>query len=243
MLLPSHQPDDLRTTLDNLMASRTHDNAALTALIDSYARYHAAFVVVAGLFIVAFALLALVSWRRLRASPRPAARRWSFERITYLAFTVSAMTAALLMAVLAAANFGNAIDPSGGFSGATSGITTPAAGTRSAQLQQAFLMWLRSGNGRRPAAIDAAIDDRLAWQRPKAIICWVLLVLVVVFAARVWRSLVRRSRAWSGLPPRGDVALLGAGIALGPIALVLMAMVLGNSQASLAPLSMALFFG
>jgi len=72
------------------MASGTHDNPALKALVDSYARYHAAFVVVGGLFVVAFAVLTLFSWRRLRASPRPEGRRWSFERTTYLAFTCPA---------------------------------------------------------------------------------------------------------------------------------------------------------
>jgi len=92
-------------------------------------------------------------------------------------------------------------------------------------------------------SIDAAIDHRLAWQGPKAVICWVLLIVVVVLTAWVWCGLVRRSRVRCGGWGRRDAALLGAGMALGPIALVLMTMVVGNSQASLAPLSMTLFFG
>ena len=40
-------------------------------------------------------------------------------------------------------------------------------------------------------------DERLAWQRPKAIICSVLLVALVLLSAVVWRGLIRR---WS-FPP------------------------------------------
>jgi len=156
---------------------------------------------------------------------------------------VSSTALTLLIALLVAANFGNAVKPVGGFAGAAGSVGTSAAGTRGAELQQEFTRWLRSRGVQRPAAIDATIDDRLAWQRPKAIICWVLLVLAVVLAAWVWRALIRRSRARCGAWAGDDAALFGAGIALGPITLVLMAMVIGNSQASLAPLSMTLFFG
>ena len=49
--------------------------------------------------------------------------------------------------------------------------------------------------------------------------------------------------------PRGtgsrpkDVALLAAGVVAGPVCVILMAMVIGNTQASVAPLSMTLFYG
>jgi hypothetical protein len=39
--------------------------------------------------------------------------------------------------------------------------------------------WLQSGNAQLSPLLQHAIDDRLAWQRPKAVICGVLLLAFV----------------------------------------------------------------
>ncbi len=235
--------DDLRNTLHELLASGSESNPAMNALLDSYARYHTVFVAVGGLFLVGFALLAASSWRRLRRTPRSARRRWSFERATYLLFTGSSAVLALMMAVLVAANLSNAVDPRPGFSGAVGMVGTSRAGTRTADLHQAFTTWLWSGRADVPALVDSRIDGRLAWQRPKAAICSVVLVVFVLLGARLWRELIRRSRAREDGWKLRDIALLAAGLMVGPICLVLTVMVIGNTQASFAPLSMTLFYG
>ena len=242
MLAPLQHPEDLRSVLDGLFASGTTTNPALNDLVDSYGRYHAGFVVVGGLFLLGFAALAAFSWRRLRSASKDGSRSRRFERATYLAFFVSSTAMSLLMALLLVANGGNAANPSAGLAGSVGSIRTPRAGTRSAELHDAFTAWLRSGHAARPEVIDARIEDRLAWQRPKAIICALLLILVLVVAAAVWRKLIHRSRLDAVWTPRGG-ALLALGLLLGPITLVLMAMVIGNTQAALAPLSMTLLFG
>lgn len=231
----------LRTTLDDLLASGSEPGPALQALIDSYTTYHVVFVAVGGLFTLAFAVLAVVSWRRLRRVRR-SDRRWTFERFTYLCFAISSAALTLMMGLLVAANLSNTVDPQRGFEGAV-GMIGPQTGPRSADLQQSFTTWLRSGTAEVPAGVRGAIDDRLAWQRPKAIICSVLLVGLVLLSAAVWRSIVRRAQTRHGDWRPRDVASLAVGVALGPVCLLLMVMVIGNTQAAIAPLSMTLFYG
>lgn len=235
--------DELRRTLDELLASGSDSNPALNALVDSYTEYHVVFIAVAGLFVVALALLAGFAWRRSRRAPRPDGRRLSFERVTYLGVALSSALLSLLMGLLVAANLSNVVDPQRGFSGAVGMIGPSPAGSSDAELHRAFASWLQSGAVDVPALVDETIDQRLAWQRPKAIVCAMLLVGFVVLGAAVWRGLIRRSRARQGRWRLSDVALLGAGILLGPVCVLLMVMVIGNTQAAWAPLSMTLFYG
>lgn len=94
-----------------------------------------------------------------------------------------------------------------------------------------------------PKLIAASVDERLAWQRPKAVICSALLLAAVMLSARVWRAVIRQSRARREGWMRRDVGLLAAGLTAGPVCLLLMAMVIGNTQASFAPLSLTLVNG
>lgn len=233
----------LHDTLEELLLSGSEANPALNALLDDYAKFHVAFIAVAGCFLLAFAVLATFCWRRFRRARASATRTWSFERVTYLFFAASSVIFGLMMALLVAANASNVADPRHGFSGGLGMLGTPRAGTRAAELHQSFATWLQSGQIDTPTLVSARIDDRLAWQRPKAIICSVLLVMVLLLSARVWRALIRKSRVRQGGWTPKDVTLFAAGLLAGPVCLVLMLMVVGNTQASLAPLSMTLFYG
>jgi hypothetical protein len=94
-----------------------------------------------------------------------------------------------------------------------------------------------------PAPVRRAVDDRLAWQRPKAVVSGVLLLISLAFGARTWRALLGRNPGGSGRWRPGDVALLIAGLGDVAICLLLMLMVIANTQASLAPVAMTLFYG
>ncbi len=147
------------------------------------------------------------------------------------------------MALAVAANASNVAHPRHGFSGGLGMIGTPRAGTRTAELHQAFATWLQSGQTVTPTLMNSRIDERLAWQRPKAIICSALLVVFELLSARIRRTLIRRSRArQTGWRPK-DVALLATGVVAGPVCLLLTLMVIGNTQATFALLSMTLFYG
>jgi len=126
------------------------------------------------------------------------------------------------------------IDPRTGFAGALGLLGAPKHGTSTAALQDAFAGWLRSGGDAVPPEVAAAIDGRLAWQRPKAVICSVLLVAAVTATALAWRAIARGSGR--------RLLRLGAVVGTGAC-LLLMLMVLGNVQGSIAPLSLTLFFG
>jgi uncharacterized membrane protein YidH (DUF202 family) len=200
-------------------------------------------VVVGGLFLVAVTALAAVLWRRFRRARAAAPPAPRFERRTYFWSALLLTGVAAFLALVVAANVSNVLDPRHGFGGALGLIGSPKAGTSASELHAAYAAWLTSGTDDVPARVNEAIDDRLAWQRPKAIITSVLLVCFVALAAMTWRSLVRRSRARTGRRPLGEWALLGLGLLSGAACLLLMLMVIGNTQGSIAPLSLTLFYG
>jgi uncharacterized membrane protein YidH (DUF202 family) len=235
--------DDLRTTLRSMLESGTDTNPALAALLHDYTRYHQVLVVVGGLFLVAVTALTAVLWRRFRrsrAAPTPASR---FERRTHFWSALVLTGVALFLGLVVAANISTVLDPRHGFGGALGLIGTPKAGTSAGELHAAYTTWLTSGSDEVPPRVTEAIDDRLAWQRPKAIITSVLLVGSVALAVVTWRSLIRRSRGRTGRRPLREWGLLGLGLVSGAACLLLMLMVLGNTQGSIAPLSLTLFYG
>ncbi|HEY7071390.1 MAG TPA: hypothetical protein VH479_14785 [Acidimicrobiales bacterium] len=233
-----NEPQD---TLRRLLQSGTDSTPALNGLLHDYAKYHAVLVVVGGAFVAGFLVLSAFSWRRFRRAPKPGGRRWTFERRTFLFFATASLVLGGMLALVVAANLSNALAPRHGFAAAVDTIGTPGRGTPMAQLHEAFTTWLRSGGSQRPALVQSRIDDRLAWQRPKAIICAVLLAVLAVLGARIWRRLVRTSRARR--PTGRDRALLAAGVGTGLACLLLVVMVVANTQACLAPLTMTLLFG
>src|SRR5207248_947743 len=88
--------------------------------------------------------------------------------------------------------------------------------------------WLRSRSARISPALRHAIDDSLAWQRPKAVICSVLLVAFVALTVFVWRTLIRRSTAGEPSRKLGRRLMLCAGVVSAVSCLLLMLMVIGN---------------
>ncbi len=233
--------DDLRTTLSTLLESGTDTNPALAALLHDYAAYHRVLVILGGLILVAVLVATVACWRRYRSARSAAGAR--FERRTYFWFTALGVGVVLFFALVVAANVSNVLDARHGFAGALGLLGTPRPGSSAADLQESFTTWLQSGTSAVPAEVTQAIDDRLSWQRPKAIICSVLLVGFVVLTAYVWRGLIRRSRARQGRRRAGEKLMLLGGLASAAVSLLLVLMVLGNTQGSIAPVSLTLFFG
>ncbi len=235
--------EQLRATLERLARPGAGSNAAFDRLLEDYARFHLVLAVLALSLLVASAAFVVSAWRHRRSAPRPDGRRWTFERLTWSVAIVAGVAFGLIMALLVAANLSTAIDPLPGFRGSIPTIADQPPGSAGARTDGAFDQWLRSGDRAMPAGVRAAVDRRLGWQRPKAIVCAVLLVLVVLAAQRLWRSVLARSRRpghhWTG----GELARLAAALGSVVVGLLLVLMVLGNAQASLAPISMTLFFG
>lgn len=235
--------DSLQETLEGLIDAGADSNPALNVLISDYTKYHVVLVVVGGIFLLGLILLSAFFWRHFKQATKPAAHRWTFEKTTYFGFGVLAVLVGLFMALVVAANVSNVLNPEQGFAGAVPMLATPKPGTQADELQQAFTLWLESDSPQVPPLVQNSIDDRLAWQRPKAIICSVLLAIFLVLSAGIWRALIRRSRAPEFTWRLRDGALLMLGLLTVGVCLLLMLMVMGNTQGSIAPISLTLFYG
>ncbi|MFF5077584.1 hypothetical protein ACFY36_11070 [Actinoplanes sp. NPDC000266] len=178
--------------------------------------YHVVFLVVGGLFTVLLLLFCVFSWLRFRR-----AAGHTFERRTYLGFGVASLILGLFMVVACWANVTSVADPRK----TLSGTAFSPVGQR----------WLDEGRAEISPALQQAIDDRLAWQRPKAVICAVLLVALVTLTVLLWRTILRRST--------GRRLLVGAGVLSAAGCVLLMLMVIGNTEAALAPLTLTVIYG
>ncbi|MGN6696213.1 MAG: hypothetical protein ACTHN0_18690 [Aquihabitans sp.] len=241
---PSPTPatsEHLRATLDQLARPGAPANAAFDRLVADYARFHLVLAVLALAFLAAAVAATVVARRNRRAVPKGTGRR--FERATWSVALVASVGFALLMGLLVAANTSTVIDPLPGFRGSIPAIADAPPGSAGARTDEAFDRWLQSGEYAIPAGVRAAVDQRLSWQRPKAIISAVLLVLVCFASRWLWRSILARTRRPDHRWGAGDLGRLAAALASVAVGLLLALMVMGNTQASLAPISMTLFYG
>lgn len=234
--------DTLAETLRRLLKSDAPSSPALDVLIADYARYHLVLVIVGGFFLLCQILLIIFFWRRFRRAPKPTAHRWTFERVTYFGFGLLSVCVALFLALVVAANISNAVSPRAGFAGSIGLLSEPEVGTSTYDVQRAYDQWLKSDDAEVPPGVQTAVNERLAWQRPKALICSALLLLFVVLSAATWRTLIRRSRGPDAKWKLADSALLLAGVFTVAACLLLMLMVMGNTQAAVAPISMTMFY-
>ncbi len=241
MTTPIISNDNLPTTLNKLMDSRTTSNPALNRLLDDYRNYHVVVVGIAGVFLLTAVLAGVAVWKRFRSSGRGEGLSWTAERKTYASFGLLSVVVALGLAVTVAANISTVVHPRQGFIGTFASLGTPRLGTHRGDLHQAFAVWLQSGSSQTPSVVQHAIGDRLAWQLPKALICSALLVLVTGLSIRIWRERINRSIL--GAHVRRALALRLAGYGTVAAGLLLILMVLGNSAASAAPLALTMNFG
>jgi hypothetical protein len=235
--------DTLQNTLQALLQSGTTSNPALNGLIGDYTKYHVVLVVVGGLFLVSLILLSLFFWRQFQKGTGTNTRRWTFEKKTHFYLGVSSVFLSLFMALVFAANISTVLEARKEFSVAVGTLERPQVGTPKDKRYQSFESWLQSGSSQMPTLIQSKINHRLAWQQPKAIICSVLLVVFLVLSTRVWQSLIRKSRVTESKWKFKDRALFVSGV-VGVISCsLLMLMVIGNTQASIAPIFLTLSLG
>ena len=234
---------ELQTTLNHLVQSRSDSNPAFNSLLHDYAEFHAVIVVLGGLVTLGLVLLSLFCWRRFRRAPRTATRRSTFERSTFRAFAVASAAVGVCTAVIVLANLSNVLDPRHGLSEAIPVLGTPRPGTEKAQVQHATNVWLHSGSSKVPPRLQDKIDDRLSWQRPKAIISSLLLVAFVVICIRIWSRLIARAHERGTRRTLKDRAATAAGSVAVACTLVLMVVAVANTQAVIAPLFLTMLYG
>ena len=231
-------PDELR----KLLQSGTETNPALNTLLGDYRTYHAVLAIVGSIFLLGLILLAVFCLRRFARAPKVDGRRWTFEKKAFLAFGVLSVLVGLFMAFIVAANVSTVVSPREGFAGSIHLLSSPQPGSSTADFYDSVTQWLQSENADTPAAVQSRIDERLSWQRPKAIICTVLLLLFLLVSALIWRSLIHWSRDPEARWRAKESALLLLGVVTVLACLLLMLMVMGNTQGAIAPISLTLFF-
>jgi hypothetical protein len=151
------------------------------------------------------------------------------------ALTATFTLACLALGLIVAANLSTAADPLPGFLQAAASPTP-----NSLEVDMAVTDWVRSGASATPAVVQAKVDDRVAWQLPKAIICGLLLVAFGALAVAQCRRLVRRSRAGEATPRRRERWAPMATVCAG---LLMMVLFIANLQNALAPLTITVLGG
>jgi len=235
--------ETLQVALRKLMDSGDESNAAFNVLIEDYTKYHLVLAVVGGIFLIVLIILAVFSWKNFKSALTVNGRRWTFEKKTYLAFGTLAVLAAMFMALIVAANVSTVAEPRDGFAGSIALLSTKNSSSSTQDFHQSVSAWLQSDSPETPKIVQARIDERIAWQRPKAIVSGVLLVAFAALGFLIWSRLIARSRAPDTRWTVSRIALFSIGVVTVPVSLVLMLMVMGNTQGALAPISLTLFLG
>ena len=235
--------DTLQQTVQTLIQSGTTSNPVLNRLISDYSNYHLGLVIVGGLFLFGLVWLNLFLWERFKKASKANTRKWTFEHKTYFHLGVFSVLISLLMAFVVIVNTSTVLEARQEFSLAIATLKPPQVSTKRQERYQSFNTWLQSSSLQMPSLIQNKIDNRLAWQRPKAIICSILLVGFMIFSARVWQTLIRRSHVQNAKWNLKERALFVSGLATSLSCPLLMLMVVTNAEASFAPIVFTLAFG
>jgi len=235
--------NNLQHTLSKLIQSGSRSNPAINTLINDYIMYHMVLVVVGGFFVLMFLLLSLFLWGQLKRTSRAAKHKWTFEKKTYFFLGAVSIVFGLLLALIVAVNATTVLNPMPGFSSLVDSLGTPKAGTQMDKLYQAFNTWLQSGSTHIPSFIQNEIDARLAWQRPKAIVSGVLLIVFGALSTYLWRTLLKKSQVRESMWGLKERVFLVFGVTTFTFSLLLVVIVLANMQGAIAPLALTMAFG
>jgi hypothetical protein len=227
----------LQSTLVEYLNSGWQSNPALRTLVHDYTKYHTVLAIAGGIVLLVSAVLTVRLWMQFKRVPAIRTFKWPFEKKVY--FTAGSVLTmfSLLFVLVWAANLSTSLKPLPGFTSLASSTTVPSDSATG----KALIQWVQSGSSIFPPTLKEKAQDRIDWQRSKAIICGLLLVVVIVINARVWSSVIQKSKVstlpWS-LKDR-TLMLVGGATFLGCLLLVIM--VVANAQGAIAPIAISLF--
>jgi hypothetical protein len=225
--------DPLHATLSYMIQSDSWANPAMHALLNEYVKFHLVEFVATGCVVLILLLFSLLMWIRFTRTPRTADHKWAFEKKVYFSFGLLSIVVSLFFALVCVANASNTFDPVPGFAYLATSSTT----TDHSAVGHALNEWITSGNSDIPPVIQQKVQERLAWQGPKAIVSGILLVVGVALSLLLWDALLKSRRVngskWT-LPER--TCFVG-GIVAVAFSLLMLVLVLANMQAALAPLT------
>jgi formate-dependent nitrite reductase membrane component NrfD len=222
--------DKLHILMNELLRSGWQSNPAMKALVSDYARYHAIFVIAANVALLALLTMSAFFWARSRKISRTGASGEVFERRVFRSFALLCGLVSLTFMLLIAANAPHAFSPTN----VLQGFSLLAAPPEDSAVGRSLLAWIESNSVQPPPLITQRVHDRLSWQAPKAIICGMLFIAIVALSVRIWSSLIKRKKQ-----KRATTTRLIAGTIAVALSLLLLIMVIANTQGALAPLSIS----
>jgi hypothetical protein len=225
--------DPLHATLNHMIQSGSWSNPAMHTLLTDYAKFHLVLVIAGGCTVIVLGLLSIIFWMRWKRTPNGDKHQWTFAKKVYFSFGLLSTAVSLLLALIVAANATNAFDPVPGFSLLANSTTT----SDSSQLGHALNAWITSGNSTVPPLIQQKVQDRLAWQRPKAIVSGILLILFVVLSFFLWNALLQKTKGKASKWQMKEATYFICGIATLTFSFFLLVLVLANMQGAIAPLT------
>ncbi|WP_435164207.1 hypothetical protein [Paenibacillus glycanilyticus] len=229
--------NELQNALSEVIESGSQANPALSAVIHNYAKYHAVLVIFGGLLVIIFALLSIRFWAKFKRNPHYNKSKWSFEKKVYFSFGIMSLFITLLMALIVVANATNTFYPLHGFSLFIDSFAISDGGSYKDEWRYAFIEWIRSGNESIPAMIQQKINARIEFHAAKAFVCGALLIIFVALGLFLWNSLIKRSKAMGSKWRYIEKTYFISGIATVALSLLLMVMVVANTQGAIAPLT------
>lgn len=231
--------NQLEELLRSLIQSGNTDNPALNFLINDYRKYHLVMVTLGSLSLIVLGVFSIHQFKLLKSGNGFKDNLQTIHGKMTLYF---ASLSSLLLFALGLIVVGNAINagkPRTGFKESLSILSTNSIGTHQILIQGEFIKWINSGKEQVPNYISRAISERLAWQQPKAIISLILLLFTLYLLKVIFKSFVQKLSPTSKL----KVSLKICAVAMLPLTAVLfLVMFIGNSQGSLAPMALTLFF-
>lgn len=232
--------DELQRTLSEIMESGSQSNPAVNALISDYANYHAVLVFVGGFLVLMFAWLSLLFWTKFKKSPKISKLKWGFERKAYFSFGLLSSSVTLMMILIVIANLTNALNPLHGFSLLDVSFKISDGVTYKDELRNAFYDWIQSDNGNIPSILQEKFNKRIEFHTNKAMASGILLILFVGLSVYIWNVLVRRTKSKDSKWRLKEKAYFGFGMATVVLTLLMMVIVVANTQAAFAPKTLSM---
>ena len=231
--------NELQSTISAMLDGNWRSNPAMKAFIDDYVDYHQVLVVAGSLVTLVFVLGSIAflrsSWR-FRDIDGPGRR---VGRNVTLGFGILFGISACLFALLVVANASTALRPLPGFSSLVSTSST----RYDSEVDRKTVEWIQNGSSTIPPVIAEKLEDRIAWQRPKAIICGVLFLLFTALSAAIWKALVKDAWRPRFSKRRHRAVALASGFGTVSASMLLLVMAVANLQGGLAPLTISVLGG
>ena len=231
--------NDLQSTISLLLNGNWRSNPAMKALIDDYIEYHQVLVVAGSLITLAFVWGSVAflwsSWK-FREIDRPDRR---ISQTVSLGFGILFGISGCLFGLLVVANASTALHPLPGFSSLVSMTST----RYDSEVDRKTIEWIQTGSSNIPPVIAIKVEDRIAWQRPKAIICGALFLLFSVLSGAIWKALIKDAGQPRFSKRRHRTVVLASGFGTVSASMLLLVMAVANTQGALAPLTISVLGG